>query len=192
MTDAEKIRWGIIGPGTIARTFAAGVAHSATGRLVAIGARDPGARLLPSGFPGARVARGLRGAARRPRGRGDLHRDAAPAARRVGDQGGRGRQARAGREADGALAPTRPTRSSTRHRKAGTFVGEAFMYRLHPQTARLARADPRRRDRRGPDDPVELRLRHAASSTRSTGSTPTTSPAAASSTSAATRCRWRA
>ena len=47
-------------------------------------------------------------------------------------------------------------------RKAGTFIGEAFMYRLHPQTREAGRADQRRRDRRGPDDPVELRLRHAA------------------------------
>ena len=57
MTDAQKIRWGIIGPGTIARTFAAGVAHSATGRLVAIGARDQD-RDYSEGFPGARVLAG--------------------------------------------------------------------------------------------------------------------------------------
>ena len=27
------------------------------------------------------------------------------------------------------------------HRKAGTFAGEAFMYRLHPQTAKAGRTD---------------------------------------------------
>ena len=46
-------------------------------------------------------------------------------------------------------------------RRAGTFMGEAFMYRLHPQTARLLELIRERRDRRGADDQVELRLRHA-------------------------------
>ena len=76
-------------------------------------------------------------------------------------------------------------------RKAGTFLGEAFMYRLHPQTAKLGRAGQVGRDRRSPDDQVELRLRHAAASCRSTGSMPTISPAAASSMSAAIPSRWR-
>ena len=57
-----------------------------------------------------------------------------------------------------------------RARKAGTFLGEAFMYRLHPQTAKLVELIRVGRDRRGQDDPVELRLRHAAASCRSTGS----------------------
>ena len=112
-TVATKLRWGILGPGTIARTFAGGVAHSRTGTLVAIGARDPGQGRLCRGLPRRAGARRLRGAARRPRGRGGLHRHAAPAPCRVGDQGGRGRQARAGREADRADRATRPTRSST-------------------------------------------------------------------------------
>ena len=46
-------------------------------------------------------------------------------------------------------------------RKAGTFLGEAFMYRLHPQTREAGRTGQVRRHRRSPDDPVELRLRHA-------------------------------
>src|ERR687888_277533 len=64
MTSAtKKIRWGIIGPGGIAKAFAGGVAGSRTGELTAIASRNPG--------------------------------------------------------------------------KAGTFLGEAFMYRLHPQTLKL-------------------------------------------------------
>ena len=35
-------------------------------------------------------------------------------------------------------------------RRAGTFIGEAFMYRLHPQTAKLVELIRERRDRRGP------------------------------------------
>ena len=34
-------------------------------------------------------------------------------------------------------------------RKAGTFLGEAFMYRLHPQTREARRAGHIGRDRRG-------------------------------------------
>ena len=35
-----KLRWGIIGTGSIARTFASGLAHSKTGRLIAVGSRS--------------------------------------------------------------------------------------------------------------------------------------------------------
>ena len=66
------------------------------------------------------------------------------------------------------------------------------MYRLHPQTAKLGELIASGVDRRGPHDPVELRLPDAEASCRSTGSSPTISPAAASSMSAAIRSRWRA
>ena len=41
MTATTPIRWGILGPGSIAQAFAGGVAASRTGKLVAIGARNP-------------------------------------------------------------------------------------------------------------------------------------------------------
>ena len=47
----KKIRWGILGPGTIAKAFAGGVAHSRTGTLAAIGARNPGKAGLGEAFP---------------------------------------------------------------------------------------------------------------------------------------------
>lgn len=40
MTDQMTVRWGILGPGRIARAFATGLAASRTGRLVAVGSRD--------------------------------------------------------------------------------------------------------------------------------------------------------
>ena len=41
MSQQQKVRWGILGPGNIARAFAGGLAHSQSGELVAIGARNP-------------------------------------------------------------------------------------------------------------------------------------------------------
>ena len=55
---SNKIRWGIIGPGSIAKAFAGGVAHSRTGRLVAIATRNPGKAGLAESFPGARILDG--------------------------------------------------------------------------------------------------------------------------------------
>ncbi len=40
MTDQSTFRWGILGTGSIARTFARGLRESTTGTLVAIGSRD--------------------------------------------------------------------------------------------------------------------------------------------------------
>ena len=58
MPDLQPIRWGIIGPGTIAKTFAEGVANSTTGKLVAIATRNPDRPGLSEGFPGARIVNG--------------------------------------------------------------------------------------------------------------------------------------
>ncbi len=41
MSQQQKVRWGILGPGSIARAFAAGLAHAQSGELVALGARNP-------------------------------------------------------------------------------------------------------------------------------------------------------
>ena len=40
---ANRLNWGIIATGGIARTFAAGVAHSQLGRLAAVGSRNQAA-----------------------------------------------------------------------------------------------------------------------------------------------------
>src|ERR1700749_194121 len=58
MSEDNRIRWGIIGPGTIARTFADGIAHSKTGKLIAIASRNPGKTGLAEQFPGARILDG--------------------------------------------------------------------------------------------------------------------------------------
>lgn len=57
-TTATSIRWGIIGPGAIARDFRNGMADSKSGKLVAIASRDPGKAGLAEQFPGARILSG--------------------------------------------------------------------------------------------------------------------------------------
>ena len=58
MTSQSTIRWGILGPGAIAKTFAAALSHVPSARLVAIGTRDPAKAGLADAFPGARLAHG--------------------------------------------------------------------------------------------------------------------------------------
>ena len=187
----RKIRWGILGPGTIAKAFAGGVAHSRTGTA----GRDRRAQSGQGGprrnFPGARILDGYDALARRPGGRRGLHRDAASEPRRMGDQGGGGRQARAVRKADGAHR-LRGRRDDPRGAQGRHLPRRGLHVPPAPADGEAGRAGQIGRDRRRPDDQVELRLRHAAASCRSTGSTPTISPAAASSMSAAIRSRWRA
>jgi len=56
MKEHFPIRWGILGPGTIAHDFLAGTAGSATGRIVALGSRNPHDPALARAFPGIRIA----------------------------------------------------------------------------------------------------------------------------------------
>lgn len=57
MTD-KKIRWGIIGPGSIAKAFRGGVNGSKHGVLAAIATRDPNKPGLAEDFPSVRVVKG--------------------------------------------------------------------------------------------------------------------------------------
>ena len=160
------------------------------GTLVAIGARDPGRAGYAEAFPGARVVAGYEALLADPEVEAVYIATPHPSHAEWAIKA-----AEAGKHAlvEKPLGLTAYEADAIFHaaRRAGTFIGEAFMYRLHPQTARLLELIRERRDRRGADDQVELRLRDAAVRSRRTGSMPTNSPAAASSTSAATRCRWR-
>ena len=132
----KKLRWGIIGPGTIAKAFAGGLAHSRNGDLVAIGTRDPGKAGLAEAFPGARILDGY-DALLEDRDVDAIYIStphpshaewtikAAEAGKHVLCEKPMGLSAF---EADAMIDAAR---------KAGTFLGEAFMYRCHPQTAKL-------------------------------------------------------
>jgi len=136
MSGDKKIRWGIIGPGTIARTFADGIAHSKTGKLVAIASRNPGKPGLAEQFAGARILDGYDALLADP----DIeavyistpHTSHAEWAIKA---------IRAGKHVlvEKPIALTAFDAAAIYHeaQKAKVFAGEAFMYRLHPQTAKL-------------------------------------------------------
>ncbi|MER8982065.1 aldo/keto reductase [Mesorhizobium sp. M0870] len=136
MTATTPIRWGILGPGSIAQSFAGGVADSRTGKLVAIGARNPAKPGLAESFPRARILDGYDALLADPEidavyisiphpGHAQWAIKAAEAGKHV--------------LCEKPLALTALEADAMMHaaRKAGTFLGEAFMYRLHPQTLKL-------------------------------------------------------
>lgn len=132
----NKLRWGIAGPGGIARAFAAGVAGSKHGTLVALGTREPARPGLAEAFPGTRIHDGYEALFADP----DV--DAVYVATPHPMHSALAIQAiEAGKHVliEKPMALTADDAAAVFHaaRKAGVFAGEAFMYRLHPATARL-------------------------------------------------------
>jgi predicted dehydrogenase/aryl-alcohol dehydrogenase-like predicted oxidoreductase len=132
-----KIRWGILGPGGIAQAFAAGLAGSTTGVLGAIASRNPTRPGLAGSFPGVPILAGYDALLAEPEidavyiatphpGHAPWAIKAAEAGKHVLCEKPLGLTAF---EADAMIHAAR---------KAGTFLGEAFMYRCHPQTRQLA------------------------------------------------------
>ncbi|KFC71044.1 putative oxidoreductase [Devosia sp. LC5] len=136
MSTDQKIRWGIIGPGSIAKAFQGGVAGSKHGVLAAIATRDPNKPNLATDFPGARIVHGYDALLADPEI--DAVYIAVP---HTGHAEWAIKAAGAGKhvlvEKPFALSAFEIDAVFHAHRKAGTFAGEAFMYRLHPQTAKL-------------------------------------------------------
>ncbi|RUT30224.1 oxidoreductase [Arsenicitalea aurantiaca] len=135
MSKGRTTGWAILGTGNIARAFARGIAESDTGRLVAVGTRDPGREGLAEHFPGARFAVYEAVLA-------DPEIDAVYIALpHTGHAQWAILAAEAGKHVlvEKPMALTAFEADAMIHaaRKAGTFLGEAFMYRLHPQTQRL-------------------------------------------------------
>ncbi|KRB61269.1 oxidoreductase [Rhizobium sp. Root708] len=136
MTTDQPIRWGIIGPGTIARTFADGVAHSRSGKLVAIATRNPSKPGLAEAFPGARIVDGYEALLR------DSEVDAVYVSTpHTGHAEWAIKAIRAGKHVlvEKPIALSSYDADAIYHeaKKAGVFAGEAFMYRVHPQTAKI-------------------------------------------------------
>ncbi len=136
MTTDQPIRWGIIGPGTIARTFADGIAHSTTGKLEAIATRNPDKPGLAEAFAGARIVKGYEALLVDP-----LIDAVYIATPHTGHAEWAIKAIRAGKhvlvEKPIALSAYDADAIFHEAKKAGVFAGEAYMYRLHPQTAKL-------------------------------------------------------
>ena len=135
MTD-KKIRWGIIGPGSIAKAFRGGLNGSQHGVLAAIATRNPDRPGLQDTFPEARIVHGYDALL------ADKEIDAVYiAVPHPGHAEWAIKAAEAGKhvlvEKPLALSAHEADAVFHAHRKAGTFAGEAFMYRLHPQTAKI-------------------------------------------------------
>ena len=132
-----KIRWGILGPGEIAKAFRDGVKASRTGQLVAIASRNPTKPSLPVDFPGARILDGYDALLRDPEV--DAIYIATP---HPGHAEWAIKAAEAGKhvlvEKPMALSAFEADAMFNAAKKANTFLGEAFMYRLHPITKKLA------------------------------------------------------
>lgn len=132
----SKIRWGIIGPGSIAKAFRGGVAGSRHGELAAIATRNPERPNLATDFPGVRIVHGYDALLADPGI--DAVYIALP---HTGHAEWAIKAAEAGKhvlvEKPLALSAFEIDAVFHAHRKAGTFAGEAFMYRLHPQTAKI-------------------------------------------------------
>jgi predicted dehydrogenase/aryl-alcohol dehydrogenase-like predicted oxidoreductase len=136
MTTERKLRWGIIGPGGIAQAFRDGVKASRTGELVAIASRNPQRPGLGDTFPGARIVDGYDALLRDPDV--DAIYIATP---HPGHAEWAIKAAEAGKhvlvEKPLALTAFEADAIFNAHARAGTFIGEAFMYRLHPATRAL-------------------------------------------------------
>ncbi len=141
--SAAPVRWGILGPGNIARDFLAGTAGSVSGTIAALGTRNPDRPELAEHFPGIRVVPGYAALIADPDV--DAIYIATPHAHHAP-------WAIAAAKADKHVLCEKPMGISAQEteamfaaaRLAGTFLGEAFMYRFHPLAMRiveLIRAD---------------------------------------------------
>ena len=137
------VRWGILGPGTIARDFRAGTAGSATGVIAALGTRNPDKPELAEHFPGIRIVTGYEALIADPEI--DAIYIATPHAHHVhwaiaAAQGGKHVLC----EKPMGVCAAETEAMFLAAQAAGTFLGEAFMYRFHPLASRivaLIRAD---------------------------------------------------
>ncbi|HET7718150.1 MAG TPA: aldo/keto reductase [Bauldia sp.] len=136
MSDQPTIGWGIIGPGSIAKTFADALPHSATGRLVAVASRNPEKPVIREWFSGARIHGGYEAILTDPEV--DAIYIATP---HLAHAEWAIKAAEAGKhvlcEKPIAVSAAEAEAMIAAARRSGTFLGEAFMYRLHPMTARI-------------------------------------------------------
>lgn len=132
----DRLRWGIIGPGTIARAFAGGLLHSQTGELVAIASRNAGKPELIKQFPGTRIHNGYDAILKDPEVEAIYIATPHPSHAEWAIK-----CAQAGKhvlcEKPMGLSERQAKGMFDAAKKANTFMGEAVMYRVHPQTDQM-------------------------------------------------------
>lgn len=136
MGKPASLNWGIIGPGGIARKFRDGLKDAQYGKLVAIATRDAARAGLAEDFPGARIHQGYEAMLT------DSEVDAVYIALpHTGHAEWAIRCAEAGKhvlcEKPMSLTAYQADAMFAAAEKAGTFMAEAFMYRLAPTTKKL-------------------------------------------------------
>jgi predicted dehydrogenase/aryl-alcohol dehydrogenase-like predicted oxidoreductase len=133
VAKTSPIRWGIIGPGGIAKAFLLGLNGSNTGKLVAIGSRNPSKPSLATDFPGARIHDGYQALLDDPEVDAVYiatpHPQHAEWAIKAAEAG-----KHALVEKPMGLTSFEAEAMFDAAKRHGTFMGEAFMYRLHPHT----------------------------------------------------------
>ncbi|TDV47923.1 aldo/keto reductase [Actinophytocola oryzae] len=135
---ADQLRWGVVGPGRIARAFAGQLPNSRTGRLVAVGSRDQQrAAAFAAEFGGARAHGSYQAVLDDPEV--DAVYVATP---HSGHPEWVVRAARAGKhilcEKPLAITSAHAMAAVEAARRHDVFLMEAFMYRCHPQIRALA------------------------------------------------------
>ena len=140
----DLLRWGILGPGGIARSFATGLAHSRTGQLVAAGSRDVS---RAQAFLDANPAAAKGGAPTAHGSYDELLADPGVDAVYISTPHPQHPRwaiaaARAGKHVliEKPVAVNRGSAMAVFEaaRANDVFAMEAYMYRCHPQTAKLA------------------------------------------------------
>lgn len=136
MTMGRVVRWGILGPGGISREFLRGAHGSASGRVCAVGTRNPDRPDIAEQFPGLKIHAGYESLLADPEIDAvyiatphPFHAEWAIKATEAGKH--------VLSEKPAAMNATEVEAMFAAARRAGTFLGEAFMYRLHPMTAFL-------------------------------------------------------
>ena len=133
---SNKFAWGILAPGGIAKQFADGVAGSRLSRIAAIASRDSKKSGLAESFPGARILQGYDALLADPEVEAIYIASLHPQHAEWGIKAARAGKATLIEKPIG-LTAFEADAMFHEARKAKVFMGEAFMYRLHPQTAKL-------------------------------------------------------
>lgn len=135
--NKNKLRWGILGTGSIARTFAGALLQSRTGELAAIGSRtEDTARAFAQNFPPARAHSTYERLLADPEVEAvyistphPMHKEWVIEAAKAGKHILCEKPLAMGHDDASAMVDAA--------RKHDVFLMEAFMYRCHPQTKRL-------------------------------------------------------